>query len=101
MKTRLDSTSWCEARYRGGVRSYKLKDEKWNGGEIDFVAIASQSSEAAMFDIKAINFNSDISVVINCCKTKRKGSPKANLFFACFAFFVPHVHVRAALSKIV
>ena len=73
VKTRLDSTSWCEARYRGGVRSYKLKNENWNGGEIDFVAIASQSSEAAMFDIKAINFNSDISVVINCCKTKRKG----------------------------
>lgn len=73
VKTRLDSTSWCEARYRGGVRSYKLKDEKWNGGEIDFVAIASQSSEAAMFAVDAKGFDSDISLVINCCKTKRKG----------------------------
>ena len=77
VKTRLDSTSWCEARYRGGVRSYKLKNENWNGGEIDFVAIASQSSEAAMFDIKAINFNSDISVVkktdeLSAAKQKEK-----------------------------
>ena len=28
--TRLDSTSWCEARYKGGIRRYKMTDQSWN-----------------------------------------------------------------------
>ena len=69
----LDSTSWCEARYRGGIRSYRLRDNRWGNGELSFVAVAAQNEEAALFEIQSSGFASDITVTLTSRPTRRNG----------------------------
>ena len=71
--TRLDSTSWCEARYKGGIRRYKMTDQSWNGGEITITAIAAQDREAALFSLACSGFSGNLSVTIQTVPTKRMG----------------------------
>ena len=52
----LDSTDWCEARYRGGRRTYVVKDKSWGEGTLEIVAMASFTEESAIFQFKASGF---------------------------------------------
>ncbi len=54
-KTRipLEMTSWCEARYTPGRRSYLLKDDAFLGGIINISVLASPTIEAAIWEIKS------------------------------------------------
>ena len=45
VRKQLDSTSWCEARYQGGRRSYKVRDDAWGKGELRITLLASQFDE--------------------------------------------------------
>ncbi len=61
-EVKLDSTSRCEARYRGGLRNYVLNDESWGAGTLEITAIASMSSESALFRFKATGFNGPLFI---------------------------------------
>src|SRR5574344_2012420 len=61
-QTQLDSTDWCEARYRGGYRIYTLKDESWGGGSVKLTAMASFSSERAIWRFELSGFDSPVSL---------------------------------------
>ncbi len=61
-QTQLDSTDWCEARYRGGYRIYTLKDESWGGGTVKLTAMASFSSERAIWRFELSGFDSPVSL---------------------------------------
>ena len=52
----LDSTSFCEARYEGGMRSYTLGDEQWQGGQVRLTAMATFSQEGAIWKFHAEGF---------------------------------------------
>ena len=52
----LDSTSWCEARYQGGRRSYKVRDDAWGRGELRITLLASQFEEGAIWKVEADGF---------------------------------------------
>ena len=44
----LTDATFCEARYRGGRRTYLLRDERWpKGAEIRLIAIAAMREESA------------------------------------------------------
>ena len=58
----LDSTDWCEARYRGGRRSYVVKDSSWGEGRLEIVAMASFFSESAIFQFKASGFDKPLTL---------------------------------------
>ena len=45
----LDSTTFCESRYHGGMRSYTLGDASWNGGKAHITALATYSEEGAIW----------------------------------------------------
>lgn len=53
----LDSTSYCEARYSGGKRTYTVRDTSWGAGEIAITALASQFGESAVWAFSAKGFN--------------------------------------------
>ena len=69
----LDSTSWCESRYRGGIRTYRLRDHRWGGGELHLVAIASQHDEAALFRFTSTGFHSDVAISLVSRPTRKNG----------------------------
>ena len=45
----LDSTSFCEARYHGGRRSYTLGDDTWHHGQAQITALATYTDEGAIW----------------------------------------------------
>jgi len=69
----LDSTSWCKAFYQGGIRRYELKDNSWGKGVLYISAMASFSSDSAVFHIKCEGFDQTPNVcarVAPMAKTK-------------------------------
>ncbi|MBE6281421.1 MAG: DUF4450 domain-containing protein [Bacteroides sp.] len=49
--TPLEETSFCEARYTPGRRSYRLKDESWGkSSELRIVALPSMTEEQALWE---------------------------------------------------
>lgn len=54
----LDSTSFCEARYQGGQRTYIVSDDSWNGGTAQITAIATYTEEGALWRFHTEGFNS-------------------------------------------
>ena len=54
--TPLEETSWCEARYTPGRRSYRLKDDAW-GKEalVEMAVLASPDEEEALWRISVRN----------------------------------------------
>ena len=52
----LDSTSFCEARYEGGMRSYTLGDKLWQGGQVSLTAMATFSQEGAIWKFRTDGF---------------------------------------------
>ncbi|MCI6618613.1 MAG: DUF4450 domain-containing protein [Prevotella sp.] len=60
---RLDSTDFCEARYRGGLRSYVVRDASWGGSsELRIVALASQFGEGAVWQFLLKGFGPDVQL---------------------------------------
>lgn len=56
----LDRTSRCEARYQGGMRSYRLNDASWpEGAELRITVLASFSQEGAIWKFEAEGFEGD------------------------------------------
>jgi hypothetical protein len=68
---RLDSTSYCEARYQGGRRSYIVKDASWGDAELRIVALASQFNEGALWQIVAKGFDRDAKMMVKMCRTAK------------------------------
>jgi len=68
----LDSTTRCEARYRGGRRTYILRDESWDGGEIRIRALASFFKEAALWQFEADGFEEELSLKVKKCRIAGK-----------------------------
>lgn len=59
---RLDSTSYCEARYQGGRRSYVVKDSRWgDDAEMQIVSLASREKEGALWKFVLKGFSGKVS----------------------------------------
>lgn len=57
--TPLEETTWCEARYTPGRRSYKLKEEAWGKDVlVEMSVLASPDEEEALWHISAQNLPS-------------------------------------------
>lgn len=62
----LDSVSWCEARYTGGKRSYRLTDPSWGTGVITISVLALHESEGGIWKITAINMPTGTKLWSGC-----------------------------------
>ena len=75
---RLDSVSYCRARYADGMRSYELSDESWGGGRISLDVVAPTDEESALWRFAATGFDSPVTLTakvseIASTKLKRSG----------------------------
>ena len=52
----LDSTPYCQAGYEGGVRTYLLRDARWQQGEVRITAIAEHEGNNALWVIETAGF---------------------------------------------
>ena len=52
----LDSTSFCEARYKGGRRDYTLGDESWGDASLHISTLATYSAEGAIWQFHQQGF---------------------------------------------
>lgn len=68
----LDSTTYCKAYYRGGIRRYELSDSRWSGGRLTVEAIASLSGEKALWQFTTTGFSGPVSVKYAVAPTRRK-----------------------------
>ncbi|MCR4825048.1 MAG: DUF4450 domain-containing protein, partial [Bacteroidales bacterium] len=64
----LDETSWCEARYQGGRRSYVVRDDAWDGGELRITVLASFFQEGAIWQFQASGFNGPATLSVKRCR---------------------------------
>ena len=64
----LDETSWCEARYQGGRRSYVVRDEGWGGGELRITVLASFFCEGAVWQFLASGFDGPATLSVKRCR---------------------------------
>ena len=64
----LDSTARCEARYRGGRRSYTLRDDSWGRGELRITLLASQFEEGAIWKVEAEGFRGTPVLQVKQCR---------------------------------
>ena len=53
----LDSTSFCEARYHGGRRTYTLGDERWQGATAHITTMATFDDEGAIWRFTTEGFS--------------------------------------------
>ena len=60
----LEEAERCEARYRGGLRSYILSDSRWGSGILSVNAIASYSEEGAIWEFVAEGFDGDHELTV-------------------------------------
>lgn len=52
----LDSTAFCEARYRAGRRTYLLRDPRWGHGELHLSVVADADREGGVWQWRAEGF---------------------------------------------
>jgi hypothetical protein len=64
----LDETSWCEARYQGGRRTYVVKDDAWGGGTLRITALASFFGEGALWQFLAEGFDGPATLTVKRCR---------------------------------
>ncbi|OMP76127.1 DUF4450 domain-containing protein [[Flexibacter] sp. ATCC 35208] len=69
----LDSTSFCEARYNAGKRTYFLKDKSWGKGELRISVLALYDKEGAIWKIDYNNMpaGSEISAGITKIRAQK------------------------------
>ena len=70
---RLDEASWCEARYRGGRRTYLVRDEAWGRGELAITAMASFSSQSGIWKFCASGFDAPATLSVRRCRAADTG----------------------------
>ncbi len=68
----LDSVAYCESRYSGGKRSYRLTDPAWDKGELRITALALYDTEGAIWKLDATNMPQGTSVIVRQAKVKAK-----------------------------
>lgn len=56
----LDSTLFCEARYRGAQREYLLKDRRWKEGQLRIKVLADADREGAVWQFCADGFTAPV-----------------------------------------
>lgn len=66
---RLDSTDYCEARYQGGWRGYKVRDKRWGSAELQVNSLARLDNEGAIWQFKASGFEGDVKLSVKMCQT--------------------------------
>ncbi len=71
LETALDSTSFCEARYQGGKRSYTLSDNRWGSGKVYITTMATFGEEGAIWKFHAEGFDTPPSFHAIVCKVKK------------------------------
>ena len=64
----LDETSWCEARYQGGRRSYVVRDEAWGKGELRITVLASFFGEGAVWQFLTEGFDGPTTISVKRCR---------------------------------
>ncbi|MCR4860955.1 MAG: DUF4450 domain-containing protein [Bacteroidales bacterium] len=64
----LDETSWCEARYQGGRRSYTVRDDCWGKGELRITVLASFFGEGAIWQFRATGFDTPPTLTVKRCR---------------------------------
>lgn len=67
----LDSTTYCKAYYKGGVRRYELRDASWGGGVLTVEVIASLDAEQALWRFTAKGFADAVSLSYAVAPTRR------------------------------
>ena len=55
-KIALDSTTYCEARYQGGRRTYTLADDSWKGARLHITTMATFGEEGAIWEFHTEGF---------------------------------------------
>ena len=63
----LDSTEWCESRYEDGMRSYTLKDSRWNDGSLKIEVVAPVTAESGIWRFTAIGFDKPVELSATVC----------------------------------
>ena len=69
----LDSTTFCEARYQGGRRSYTLGDDRWQQGQTHITTLATYTDEGAIWRFHTEGFSQSPvfhAIVRKVAKTK-------------------------------
>lgn len=64
----LDSTSYCEARYQGGRRTYVVKDASWGRGTLKISALASFFNEGAIWKFETSGFDGPAILKVRSCR---------------------------------
>ena len=64
----LDQTTYCEARYEGGRRTYVVRDTSWpEGAQLRICAMASFDSESALWQFFAEGFGQNVTLSARVC----------------------------------
>lgn len=66
---RMDSVKYCKARYEAGCRSYLLRDEHWNEGEIHISVLADKAQEGGIWKIETKGFKEKVTFEASLCKS--------------------------------
>ena len=66
---RLDSTDYCEARYQGGWRGYRVRDKHWGNAELLVDCLARTDNEGAVWQFHASGFGGDAKLRVKMCQT--------------------------------
>jgi len=59
---KLDETSYCESRYRGGRRDYLLKDSSWGKATMTVAVMAYTDHEGALWKFSCEGFSSPVTI---------------------------------------
>ncbi len=66
----LENTAHCEARYRAGMRTYRLTDPAFGRGTLSITALAMPDSEAALWRFQTKGFAAGTKLECIVCDTK-------------------------------
>jgi len=67
----LDSAQWCESSYEDGIRSYKLKDSRWQGGSVSVSVVAAADTEAGVWQCCVTGFATPVTLSVKVCDIAR------------------------------
>jgi len=71
----LESTSFAEARYYAGKRTYKLTDKSWGKGTLTITVLMQPDTESAIWEFEPKDMPDDTKVEMIVCDIRR---PKFN-----------------------
>ncbi len=56
----MDSTSYCRAYYEGGKRTYVIRDDRWEGGQVVIQVLAEHEGNNALWQFDTMGFMSSV-----------------------------------------